>query len=278
MPNLNHQPSERGEPQSHTSSPFMDEAATPALLPNVLTGVVSSCTEGLTRTTYRIRIGERTDLRIRWPLAAPSRRTLEIGQPVRLTIPQEAVQLEAGGFRRGKQRWNRWIGRVVLAAHNGERPSTTVKIHQDPITLKSCAPVIGAHTPLATWDTVNILIDPQRIKVCSCTLASRQEPLPRRTTVQAPFTPASVWLRTAVRAVRAVPNGHHLTLNAGGATLSVLIEVGVNSASAWKAGDSLEVNIGTGDAWIRYSPKGIMVPCSVVLSSEIGTRPLSATR
>ncbi len=275
MSHLNRQSSEREEHPKHGAAQPTGETA-PTLFPNVLTGVVFSRTEGLSRTTYRIRIGERTNLRMRWPLAAPSSRTLRIGQTVRLTIPQEAIHLEAGGFRRGKQRWNRWIGRVVLAAHNGESPSITVKIHQAPITLKSCGPVIGAHAPLATWDTVNIVIDPQRIKVCSCALASRKEPPPQHTTAPATYTTAAVWLRTVVRAVRPAPIGYHLTLNAGGTTLSVLIEARVDSAAAWKAGDSLEVNIGRGDAWIRHSSDGLMVPCSVVLSSEIGTRPRSA--
>lgn len=267
MSHLNRQSSEWGEPQSHEAPQRMSEAAAPILFPNILTGVVSSRTEGLTRTTYRIRIGNRTDLRIRWPLAAPSRRTLEIGQPVRLTIPQEAVHLEAGGFRRGKQRWNRWVGRVVLAAQNGGTPSTTVKIHQDPITLKSRGSIIGAHAPLTTWDTVNIVIDPQRIKVCSCALASVQEPQPRQPAMST-CTPTSVWLRTAIRAVRSIPAGCHLTLSAGGATLFLLIEVGVASVAAWKVGDSLEVNIGHGDAWVREHAHGPTLPCCVVLSSE----------
>lgn len=267
MLHLNRQPSEWEEPHSHEAPQLINEAAAPSRLPNVLTGVVSSRREGLTRTTYRIRIGNRTDLRLRWPLASPSRRTLEIGQPVRLTIPQEAVHLESGGFRRGKQRWNRWVGRVVLAAQTGRTRSTTVKIHQDPITLKNCGSIIGARVPLTTWDTVNIVIDPQRIKVCSCALASAQEPSPRQTATIT-CTPTSVWLRAVVRAVRSIPVGCHLTLSAGGATLFVLIEVGIASAAAWTVGDSLEVNIGHGDAWVRQHVHGPTLPCCVVLSSE----------
>lgn len=279
MPNLKPQPSEWSEPRGQQSPPSLtDHAAAPALLPNVLTGVVVARTEGLSRTTYRIRIGERTNLRMRWPLASPSSRTLHIGQTVRLTIPQEAVHLEAGGFRRGKQRWNRWIGRVVLAAQDNERPSITVKIHQDPITLKSRGPVIGAQAPLATWDTVNVVIDPQCVKVCSCVRASIHEPTTRRPTTATPHRPTSVWLRTVVRAVQSTPIGDHLTLNAGNATLSVLIEAGAASTAIWTVGHSLEVNIGSGSAWIRNWPEGIIAPCSVVLSSEIGHRPPPTAR
>lgn len=267
MPHLNRQPSEWSEPHSLTSPPCGDDAATASLRPNVLTGMVISGAAGLTKTTYRIRIGERTDLHVRWPLADPARRTLETGQPVHLTIPQEAVQLEAGGFRRGKQRWNRWVGRVVLASPHGKAGSTTVKIHQDPITLKSSAPVIGARVPLTTWDTVNVVIDPQRIQVCHCIRASAHTPPPRRS-ADIVGTPTSVWLRTVVRAVRAMPTALHLTLSAGDVTLSVLIEVGTASAAAWQVGDSLEVNIGHGDAWVRQQAQGPIVPCCIVLSSE----------
>src|SRR5215470_375236 len=89
-----------------------DETRNPSRLLNVLWGVVTSRREGLTRTTLRIRVGERTDLRVRWQTSFPTGDTIEVGQIVRITIPADAVQLEAGWFRRGNQRWNRWIGRV----------------------------------------------------------------------------------------------------------------------------------------------------------------------
>src|SRR5262249_25879954 len=101
---------------------------------NVLSGLVISRTEGLTRTTLRIRIGEQTELRVRWQPPLPPHDAIEIGQTVRITIPAEAVQLEAGWFRRGKQRWNRWFGRVVLVNRCNDDPVTTSKIHRDSIT------------------------------------------------------------------------------------------------------------------------------------------------
>lgn len=267
MSHLHRQPSDRDTPRAHESS-LSEEVAVPSLSPNVLTGVVSARMEGLTRTTYRIRIGAHTDLRMRWTRSAQSRRTLEIGQTVRLTIPQEAVHLEAGGFRRGKQRWNRWVGRVVLADRTSGAGSTTVKIHQAPITLKSCGPAIGAHAPLATWDTVNIVIDPHRITVCSCALASVPEPPPRRSPPAAAGTPPSVWLRATVRAVRQISIGQYLTLSAGGTTLSALIETEPSSARGWKAGTALEINLGSGDAWIRQDAHSPMLPCCVALVSD----------
>src|SRR4029077_8239980 len=105
---------ERTDPYSNLWAVSAEETGHPSLLLNVLSGIVISRAEGLTRITLRIRVGERTDLRVRRWAPFPMGDTIEIGQTVRIPIPAEAVQLEAGGFRRGKQRWNRWIGRVVL--------------------------------------------------------------------------------------------------------------------------------------------------------------------
>lgn len=157
--------------QSHNGRSFisMNETTPPSrisdILSNVLMGIVISKSEGLTWSTLRIRVGERTNLRVRWQAPRPSPCTANIGQMVSVTIPEEAVQLEAGGFRRGKQRWNRWIGRVVLVNRNDEDPVTTVKLHWESITLKSVGPVLGARTALSVWDTVNIVVDPQQVRL-----------------------------------------------------------------------------------------------------------------
>jgi len=140
-----------------------DSATSPLRISNVLTGNVISKTEGLTRTTLRIRIGERTDLHIRWQATLPTSGTANIGQMVRVIIPEEAVHLEAGAFRRSKQRWNRWIGRVVLVNQKEGNLVTTVKLHWETITLKSVGPVLGAQAALSVWDTVNIVVDPQQV-------------------------------------------------------------------------------------------------------------------
>ncbi|MBU6434944.1 MAG: hypothetical protein KJS98_16680, partial [Nitrospirae bacterium] len=79
---------------------------------NWVVGVVQSQHVGLVRSGVRIKIGERTNLRVRWPIG--NERFFVVGQHVVATIPAEAVRLEAGIFRRSTQRWNRWIGRIVL--------------------------------------------------------------------------------------------------------------------------------------------------------------------
>ena len=154
-----------GNDQTYNRQPTIsiDNATSLWRISNALTGIVISKTEGLTRTTLRIRIGERTDLRIRWQTTLCVPGTANIGQMVRVIIPEEAVHLEAGAFRRGKQRWNRWIGRVVLVNQKEEDFVTTVKLHWESITLKCVGPVVGTRAPLSVWDTVNIVVDPQQV-------------------------------------------------------------------------------------------------------------------
>ena len=132
---------------------------------NGLVGIVISKTERPTRTTLRIRVGKRTDLRVRWKTVLPSPGTVNIGQMIWVNIPEGAVHLEAGGFRCGKQRLNRWIGRVVLVNRTDQDLVTTVKLYRESITLKSVGPVMGTCATLSVWDTVNIVVDPQQIEL-----------------------------------------------------------------------------------------------------------------
>lgn len=79
------------------------------------------------------------------------------------TIPVDAVCLEAGMFRRGKQRWNRWIGRIVFVESSDAGIVYTVKIDGEDWTLKGIGPVVGARQPTKTWDVVNVVVDPQKV-------------------------------------------------------------------------------------------------------------------
>ncbi|MBX3304353.1 MAG: hypothetical protein KF693_19240 [Nitrospira sp.] len=237
---------------------------------NTFTGTVISRTEGLTRTTLRIRVGTRTDLHVRWSGVSPVHDAVRIGQTVRLTIPEEAVQLEAGGFRRGKQRWNRWIGRVVLVERNGDGPVTTVKIHRDIITLKSRHPVIGACGPLTTWDTVNIVVDPQQVRLTPSDLLSPavtdSDPFPFATPPQ-----ASVWLHATIQSLRWSPAGHHVSLDVDGANLSVLLETDGEISRSWTLGSPVEINISYCGARIRRGAHSLPLRGRIVFSNEPAT-------
>jgi len=41
----------------------------------------------------------------------------------------------------------------------------TIKLHRERITLKSVEPVMGARAALSVWDTVNIVVDPQEVRL-----------------------------------------------------------------------------------------------------------------
>jgi hypothetical protein len=141
---------------------------------NWVVGVVQSHHIGLVRAGVRILIAERTDLRVRWPIG--NERFVVAGQHVVATIPADAVRLEAGIFRRSKQRWNRWIGRIVLVQSWEAGILYTVKIHGENWTLKGYGPVTGARQPGKVWDVVNVVVDPQRVDLTIVDMRSwRQE-------------------------------------------------------------------------------------------------------
>lgn len=130
---------------------------------NWVVGLVQSQHTGLLRTGVRIKVGKRQSLRVKWPIGAARCFVFVMGQQVVATIPAEAVRLEAGMFRQSKQRWNRWIGRIVLVEVTETGILYTVKIHGENWTLKGYGPVVGARQPSKTWDDVNVVVDPQRI-------------------------------------------------------------------------------------------------------------------
>lgn len=240
---------------------------------NVFSGIVMSRADGLTRTTLRIRIGERTVLRVRWLGRSAAHDThgthsaIDVGQPVRVVIPEEAVRLEVGGFRRGKQRWNRWIGQVVLVYHSNHDPVTTVMIHHNDMTLRSRGPVIGARDQLLTWDAVNVVVDPQQVRL----IPLRSSSSASRNSGPAPDSDpplALLWLRATVRSLRSTPTARHIALNVGGAKVAVLIETTGRSVPFWNAGVSVEISIGHGEAWIRRDAGSGALPCCVLDSSE----------
>ena len=130
---------------------------------NWVRGPIHSQYAGLVRTGVRIKVGARADLRIRW--AKKVERGFVVGQLVVAMIPAAAVRLEGGMFRRSKQRWNRWVGRIVLIEPVEAGLLYTVKVHGEEWTLKSLGPVVGAHQPSKAWDIVNVVVDPQMVEL-----------------------------------------------------------------------------------------------------------------
>lgn len=133
---------------------------------NEVRGIVHSQHMGLSHPTVRINVGRRVNLHIRLPTADD--RCFFPGRQIIAMIPATAVRLEAGLFRRSRQRLNRWYGRIVLIQRLDERPLITAKIHGETWTLTSMMPIVGAaHCP-RTWDSVNVVVDPHKIAVFPC--------------------------------------------------------------------------------------------------------------
>lgn len=237
---------------------------------NTLVGIVTSKQDGLTRTTARVRISERTDLRVRWQTSTGQHADVIVGSRVRLTIPETAVQLEAGGFRRGKQRWNRWIGRVVLVQQNQGTTVTTVKVHRDHITLKSRGPVIGGPSPLTTWTTVNLVIDPEHIGLISADcLRASLSPSEVRVARTAPADLA--WISATVRDWRHTHDGVRSTLCIGDVDIFVVINDGMAESEAWQPGLTVEFSINSHGTWIRRNSTTTPLPCCMSLASPVDT-------
>ena len=132
-------------------------------LMNWVRGVVHSHHVGLVRSGVRIKVGVRTDLRVRW--TKKEGRSFVVGQPVVAMFPAAMVRLESGMFRRGKQRWNRWVGRIVLIEQVEAGALYTVKVHGEEWTIKSWGPFLGMQGASRSWDVVNIVVDPQVVEL-----------------------------------------------------------------------------------------------------------------
>lgn len=135
------------------------------LTANVVDAVVHAQHVDLAHTTVRIRAGRRVDIRVRLPL--DDDRCFPPGHQVIALIPPEAVYLETGLFRRSTQRLNRWFGRIVLVRPHGEGTIITAKVHGESWSLRSTRPIFGSNRPARTWDSVNIVVDPQAIELVS---------------------------------------------------------------------------------------------------------------
>jgi hypothetical protein len=130
---------------------------------NWVRGVIHSQYVGLVRAGVRIKVGLRADLRVRW--TRRGERSFVVGQDVVATIPADAVRVESGMFRRSKQRWNRWVGRIVLIEHLEGGDVYTVKVHGEEWTLKSLGPVLEAQRSPRPWDVVTVVVDPQVVEL-----------------------------------------------------------------------------------------------------------------
>ncbi len=141
---------------------------------NLVEGVVHSQHLGLVHTLVRIRVGRQVELHMKLPM--DDERCFVEGRTIIVMIPAEAVRLEAGLFRRSRQRLNRWYGRIVLVQQHREGHVVTAKVHGERWSLKSTLPILGSSHPIRTWNSVSIVVDPQAIKLIPGRNVAPQEP------------------------------------------------------------------------------------------------------
>ncbi len=225
-------------------------------LVNVIPGQVTAIHRGLLNMGLRVRVGERTDLRVRWPLGSAARADLTPRVSVKAVIPADAIHLESGYFRLGTRRWNRWIGRIVFVDTSKERQVISVKLHNDQVTWKCCGSMTGSTWVPRVWDTVNIVIDPTKIRLDG---DLRQEVVPtvsRDMETIDPFLDARVWMGAHVTEIGEAPEGKVLSLLIGTARVSVFIGWEDDSFGRWSSGMRLDIHVGRYDAWLRPAGSG----------------------
>lgn len=221
---------------------------------NAVSAQVAAIHRGMVRVGIRLRIGERTDLAVRLPLSHYLSNDLSAGQWVRALIPAEAVQLEAGYFRQGKRRWNRWIGRIVLVESVQEERVVTVTFHNDQITLKSCGSTTGSNWSPQAWDTVNIVVDPTNITLDILPRISSSPVLSRNGEQNDPVSDARVWLKGQITHIGHSQEGTLLSLLIGTAQVSVFIDQEADDFRRWTSGMNVEIHVDQYDAWLK--PRG----------------------
>lgn len=232
---------------------------------NIVPGRVTALHQGLVNMGIRVCVGERTDLRIRWPLGACTLAELVPGRGVKAVIPAEAVHLESGFFRLGKRRWNRWIGRIVLVETQGDNRVVTVKLHHDQVTLKCCGSMTGSNWVPRVWDTVNIVVDPMKIDLDDSVSREAMRTVSYDGGTFDSFQDARIWLRAEVREVVKAPEGTFLTLLIGTARVSLLVGREGDSFGLWRSGMVLEIHVGRYEAWIKPSGSdSVPVLCGVL--------------
>jgi len=225
------------------------------LLPmlNVISAQVAAIHRGMVRVGIRLRVGQRTDLAVRLPLSHYLTNDLSAGQWVRALIPAEAVQLEAGYFRQGRRRWNRWIGRIVLVDSVQAERVATVTLHNDQITLKSCGSMIGSNWVPQAWDTVNIVVDPASITLDTLPRISSSPALSRNGEKNNPVSDARVWLKGQITHIGHSHEGTLLSLLIGSAHVSVFIDQEDDDFRRWTSGMNVEIHVAQYDAWLKPS-------------------------
>jgi hypothetical protein len=229
---------------------------------NHLAGRVISILHGLMRTTIKAMTEDEVLLTARFPSEGFQQNSLHIGQHISARIAADAVLLGTGGLWPGRERWNRWNGRIVLVDPGLYAPMVTVKIQGTSCTLKSTGPVAGQPLRPESWEPVNIAIDPEHV-----TLVPQSRGMRDRGLADSIQTHAGnrVWLKARIEAVRRAESGCVVSLNIGGARVSALIYGDEETMREWLPGSPVEMHVGQWEAWLRPPGDGLdAIMCKLV--------------
>ena len=234
---------------------------------NSIAGHVISVLHGLTRTTVKIMTEDEVVLAVRYPSEKFERTGLRLGQRVVAHVNAHDVLLGREGMSFGRERWNRWNGRIVLVSSWSGSPLITVKLNGKGCTLTSVGPVMGQPLRPEAWGPVTIVVDPENVIVSPH----------RRTTRDAGNAPGvpmhdthRVWLKARIEAVRKTASGSVVSLDVGGAQISALVCGDQDIPYEWAPGLPVEMHVDQWEAWLRPAGDGIdAVMCKLIYETSL---------
>ncbi len=232
---------------------------------NRVAGKVVAIHQGLVRTTVRLAVGNRVELRSRSASAVEAEAPVRIGERLHAEIDAEAVLLGVPSVWPGRERWNRWTGRIVLVEPHEPAGLVTVKVKGESWTLKSKRGVMDAQRFPRTWDPVNIVVDPEAVRLSHETLG--QAPRGYAWTVGSPQRTGAgrVLMKGRVRSARLRAAGSLVTIEVGTAVVSALITDADEPRCNWEPGMTVDLSVGELEAWVKPSDQdGELLRCDLL--------------
>jgi molybdopterin-binding protein len=230
---------------------------------NHLAGRVISILHGLTRTRVKLMTEDEVILTVRCPSEKFKQTSLRIGQHVIAQVNAHDVLLGTVGKWPGKERWNRWSGRIVLVNPRDSAPLITVKLQGKGCTLTSTGPVVGQPLRPEAWEAVSIVIDPENVTLTPHMFATHD------TTIRT-HERHRVWLKARVEAVRKSASGSVVSLDVGGSHISALVCGDQAIPYEWAPGLPVEMHVDQWEAWLRPAGDSIdAVMCKLMYETNL---------
>jgi molybdopterin-binding protein len=230
---------------------------------NHVDGRVISILYGLTRTTVKVMSEDEVILTVRCPSEKFEQVNVRIGQQVTAQVNAHNVLLGMAGMSFGKERWNRWSGRIVLVNSRDSASLITVKLQGKGCTLTSTGPVIGQSLRPEVLEPVSIVIDPENVTLTPHMFATHD------TTIRA-HERHRVWLKARIEAVRKSASGSVVSLNVGGTHISALVCGDQDIPYEWAPGLPVEMHVDQWEAWLRPAGDGIdAVMCKLMYETSL---------